>query len=109
MKEALARWEENTDLWSLMFDLAHEDARRLNLSDMVPCWVVDGDCKVERRVPLLPYTREDSWYRQLKHQLAAYRVVFGQSRQEEFLQWLAESHITSEQLTKWSINLEPPN
>lgn len=109
MKEALARWEENTDLWSLMFDLAHEDARRLNLSDMVPCWVVDGDCKVERRVPLLPYTREDTWYQHLKHQLAAYRVVFGQSRQEEFLQWLAESHITSEQLTKWSINLEPPN
>ena len=108
MKEALARWEENIDLWSLMFDLAHEDARRLNLSDMVPCWVVDGDCKVERRVPLLPYTREDSWYRQLKHQLAAYRVVFGQSRQEEFLQWLADSNITAEQLTKWSINLEPP-
>ena len=104
--EALTLWEENTDLWTLMFRLADEEARKFDLSDMVPCWVVDGDCKVERRVPLLPYTREEVWYRHLKHQLAAYRVVFGQSRQEEFLQWLAESN-TNEQLQKWSINLEP--
>ena len=107
-KEALALWQENCDLWMLMFKLADEDARKSGLSDLVPCWVVDGDCKVERRVPLLPYTREEIWYRQLKHQLAAYRVVFGQSRQEEFLQWLTESNITPDQLKNWSINLEPP-
>ena len=106
--EALAQWEENTDLWMLMFKLADDKARKSGLSDMVPCWVVDGDCKVERRVPLLPYTREEVWYRQLKQQLAAYRVVFGQSRQEEFLQWLTESNITPDQLKNWSINLEPP-
>ena len=105
--EAHTLWEENTDLWTLMFRLADEEAREFDLSDMVPCWVVDGDGKVERRVPLLPYTREEVWYRQLKRQLAAYRVVFGQSRQEEFLQWLAESNITTAQLQKWSINLEP--
>ena len=105
--EALTLWEENTDLWTLMFRLADEEAREFDLSDMVPCWVVDGDCKVERRVPLLPYTREEVWYRHLKHQLAAYRVVFGQSRQEEFLQWLTESNITPEQLNNWSINLVP--
>ncbi|MXZ56450.1 MAG: helicase [Gammaproteobacteria bacterium] len=108
-KDALALWDENTDFWSLMFKFANDDARELNRSDMVPCWVVDGECRVEQRIPLLPYTREESWYRQLKYQLAAYRVVLGQSRQEEFLQWLAESNITSEQLKSWSINLEPPS
>ena len=108
-KEALEIWDENTDLWIIMFELAHDEARELNLSDMVPCWVVDGDCKVERRVPLLPYTREDTWYGQLKHQLAAYRVVLGQSRQEEFLQWLAESNVSPDKLKQWSIDLEPPS
>ena len=105
--EALTLWDENIDLWTRMFELAHDEARDLGRSDMVPCWVIDGDCKVERRVPLLPYTKEDIWYKQLKHQLAAYRVVLGQSRQEEFLHWLVESSITPEQLKNWSINLEP--
>ena len=70
-REALDHWEQDRDFWSLMFDLAHEEAQELNLSDMVPRWVVDGDCMVERRLPLLPYTREEVLFRNLKHQLAA--------------------------------------
>ena len=46
--EALASWEENTDVWTLMFELVDKEARELDLSEMVPCWVVDGDCKQSR-------------------------------------------------------------
>ena len=41
--------------------------------------------RVERHVPQRPYTSEVEVFDRLKRQLAAYRVVFGQPRQEELL------------------------
>jgi hypothetical protein len=62
---------------------------------------------VERRVPLLPYTREVEAFKRLKRQLAAYRVVFGQPRQEELLRLLDRADIDSSELNAWSIDLSP--
>ena len=57
---------------------------------------------------MLPYTREVEAFRRLKKQLAAYRVVFGQPRQEELLSLLNRVDIDAETLASWSISLEPP-
>lgn len=39
--------------------------------------------------------------------LAAYRVVFGQPRQEELLRLLQSVDVDAETLGKWSIELSP--
>lgn len=50
-------WQCSQGLWELIFELAEKQARKDNSSDLVPCWILEGDHRVERRVPLLPYAR----------------------------------------------------
>jgi len=100
-------WTEGQNIWDVIFDTANLDARTRGLSDLVPHWLAPGEFKVERRVPLLPYTREVEAFKRLKRQLAAYRVVFGQPRQEELLKLLDRSDIDINELNAWSIDLSP--
>jgi hypothetical protein len=106
-ENALARWRPGFCLWSIMFDLANDAARALGASDLVPFWMAPGDTRVERRVPLLPYTSEVQGFQRLKRQLAAYRVVFGQPRQEELMTLLEHSDVDLAELKEWSIDLTP--
>jgi hypothetical protein len=106
-KQALEAWEPGANLWDVVFDLANHDARQRGFSDLIPFWIAPGPWKVERRVPLLPYTREVQAFQRLKRQLAAYRVVFGQPRQEELLGLLNRADLRPEELSEWSISLAP--
>jgi hypothetical protein len=56
---------------------------------------------------MLPYTSEVEEFKWLKRQLAAYRVVFGQPRQEEMLALLNRSAVDTHVLRSWAINLDP--
>ena len=105
---AMSRWKPGDDLWQRLFELADAAARTADVSDLVPYWIAYGDSRVQRSVPLLPYTRDTAVYERLKRQLAAYRVVFGQPRQEELLSLLDQSRLTASQLRDWAINLSPP-
>ena len=105
--EALSRWRQQENLWETIFELANRDARDAGRSELVPYWVAPGEARIERHVPALPYTSEIEAFAKLKRQLAAYRVVFGQPRQEELLGLLDQSQVTSEQLEEWSIDLAP--
>ena len=105
---AVARWRNGDDLWHVLFDLADKAARAGEESDLVPCWIAAGDHRVERYVPLLPYSREESAFKRLRRQLAAYRVVFGQPRQEELLSLLDQSSASEAQLREWAMDLAPP-
>ena len=105
--EALAKWRPGTDTWTLIFELA-ETARGDDESDLVPHWIAPGKCRVERHVPQLPYTSEVEALRKLKRQLAAYRVVFGQPRQEELLALLDRAGLDTAQLRDWAVDLSPP-
>ena len=87
--------------------MADRAAREAGAPDLVPCWIADGEYRVERRVPLLPYTREEAAFERLKRQLAAYRVVFGQPRQEELMSLLDQGEWTERQLRDWAIDLSP--
>lgn len=60
---------------------------------------------MERRVPLLPYSQEIDAFAKLKRQLAAYRVVFGQPRQQELLGLLNRADIDTKELSNWAIDL----
>ena len=106
-REAIARWRLGDDLWRILFDLADAAARERGDSDLVPYWVAPGIHRVQRQVPLLPYAQEIEHFERLKRQLAAYRVVFGQPRQEELLALLAAADVDVTKLRDWAIDLSP--
>lgn len=99
------------DPWDTLFGLAVAE-RGASQSDLVPFWVYEnGPARVERRVPMLPYSREHAQLRRLKDRLAMYRLVFGQPRQEDLLAHLEQRAASGESVTnlaQWRICLAPP-
>jgi len=108
-EDALESWRSGGDLWTLIFQRADRAAREAGDSDLVPHWIASGNCRVERRVPLLPYAREVESFGHLKRQLAAYRVVFGQPRQQELVALLERADFSVGQLRTLTIDLSPPH
>ena len=106
--DAVRSWRIGEDLWDAIFELAEKAARANGESDLVPRWVAPGPHRVMREVPMLPYTNEVEAFARLKRQLAAYRVVFGQPRQEELVTLLDQSNFDSAQLRSWTIDISPP-
>ena len=106
-QHALDQWEIGKDLWELIFSLAFDKARSDGKSDLEPHWMAPGPVQVQRHVPLLPFSAEVEAFRRLKRQLAAYRVVFGQPRQEELVTLLDHAQLDSEKLMSWAIDLQP--
>ncbi|MCY4119368.1 MAG: helicase-related protein [Acidobacteria bacterium] len=106
--DAFASWRAGKDIWKLMFELANQAARAGEESDLVPHWMAPGEHRVERHVPQLPYTAEVEAFDRLKRQLAAYRVVFGQPRQEELVTLLDRAGVDVGRLRDWAVDLSPP-
>ena len=63
--------------------------------------------QVERRVPLLPLSRENGQLEQLRKQLALYRLAFGQPRQEDLLAYLSGRNLSPEEIDACRISLQP--
>lgn len=106
---ALHSLAESADPWTQLFALAASQ-RKAGQSELIPYWIFEeGTSRVERRVPILPYSKESIKFKRLKRELALYRIVFGQPRQEDLLFGL--KHSGDESLTdmaQWLISLEPP-
>ena len=104
------------DPWRRLFELAVRD-RHPEANDLVPFWVYEPQDgakpihMIERKVPLLPLSREVGRLEDLRRSLAAYRCVIGQPRQEELLAFL-RSRLSAEALAAFSqtvtIDLSPP-
>lgn len=95
------------DPWQVMFDLALNDPSRPDDRSMIhPYWVfpVDDGSQIERYVPALPLSREKLAYERLKKTVGAYRLVIGQPRQEDLLQYLGDN---AEALSDLYIDLSP--
>lgn len=57
----------------------------------MPYWVYDkGDARIERYVPALPLSKEAQRLEELRRTTAAYRLVFGQPRQEDLVSFLQQ-------------------
>ena len=98
------------DPWASLFRTAL-DRRPDAQNDMVPFWIFDGPSKIERRLPMLPLSRETTRVDDLKQSLALYRLTFGQPRQEELLEFLkrhsSEGNESAAALNR-HIDLRPP-
>jgi hypothetical protein len=57
--------------------------------ELAPHWITEGPSKIERHVMPYPLSSDHARYRQLKDDLALYRLTFGQPRQEDMLGLLA--------------------
>ncbi len=97
------------DPWRAMFENAQESAE---VDDgIVPFWICEGRIKVERRVLVLPYSKEATRLEWLKKSVAVYRLAFGQPRQDDLLAYLrvVGSDMTPEELDALQIRLSPAN
>ena len=100
------------DPWETLFDRASSE-RGPDDGEMVPYWVFhQGSAKIDRLVPVLPFSRESARLPRLRKSLAVYRLAFGQPRQEELVEFLGE-RIDPDDPPPWlsqlHIDLSPPS
>lgn len=81
------KWR-TADPWEYLFQLAVKENR--NNNDLIPFWIyeVAGGAKIERYVPILPLSRDEKKFINIKNEIVLYRMVFGQSRQQELLNFV---------------------
>lgn len=99
-------------LWDTLFDIAYQNEKDCGdfRCDLVPCWHIEpspGEEKIciDRIVPLYPFSKDIDKYYALLKILAYYRFTFGQPRQEELIQILADSD--NSVLNELMIHLSP--
>jgi hypothetical protein len=103
---------EMVDPWESLFSVATSE-RDEDATDMVPFWIypLEDGARIERHVPAFPLSRDRDRIAALKRSLAAYRMVFGQARQEDLLSYLL-SRFTEEEVSTYAdilrIDLQPP-
>jgi len=101
------------DPWAKLFALAVQD-RPPGTSDLVPFWVyaIEGGAKIERHVPAIPLSRDVAKLSALRRSLAAYRMIFGQPRQDDLITYLL-AHFSPEEVRRLTdelrIDLTPPD
>jgi hypothetical protein len=95
------------DVWREVFQLAL-DAKGEGEPELVPYWCLPdgGSVKIERIVPMYPYSKDNAVYGRLLKILSLYRVTMGQARQEELLEYLFNNR-SEEELNELFINLSP--
>lgn len=101
---------QHGDPWKVLFARAEQD-REDNQNDLVPFWLfedMESAYKVERIVPMLPFSKESGRLDSLKRALAVYRMVFGQPRQEDLIHYLRTTEDgTFRQTAEEGVSLEP--
>ena len=106
--ELLGQGFTPADPWAEMFAAAR--AATADETELVPYWLCEGPVKVERRVPILPFSRETQRLEWLKRSLTVYRLAFGQPRQDDLLRYLGgllEHDMSMNELEALQIRLQP--
>ena len=100
------------DPWSQLFAMATPTGTEGD-GDMVPYWVFHtGPARIERHVPVMPFSRDAAVLPRLRKSLAAYRLAFGQPRQEELVEFLGADRSDDDLLrlaSRLRIQLSPPD
>lgn len=93
------------DPWTRLFEIADHHERVLTRkSELVPYWHIDADAdggvpvKIERVIPLYPFSIDRSRLLHILKTLAIYRLAFGQPRQAELVDHLLDHNLTPGEL-----------
>ena len=110
---AITPYSSEVNPWEVLFNVGKIN-RNMGASDLVPFWVfpLENGAKIERHVPALPLSRELERMAALRRSLVVYRMVFGQTRQEDLLAYLL-ANLPESDIPKVArelrIDLSPPN
>ena len=100
----------SSDIWKEMFEEASLVEKRRGSSDLIPFWGLretEDMVKIERIVPMYPFSRDGLAYERLIKILSLYRLTLGQARQEELLEYLFKNCDDPDKLKELFINLSP--
>ena len=108
-RAALARGERLSP-WDLAYHLAHEEYKRDG--GLVPHWVfTEGGARIQRHSPVLPLSLDADRVDTLRRSLAVYRMVFGQPRQDDLLEFILREipdERTDSLTSALTVDLSPP-
>ena len=102
----------SSDAWEEAFGLASREAPPGDRG-LHPRWLypLDDGAYIERHIPLFPLSRDELRLQDLVRSLAAYRMVFGQPRQDELLEYLLKA-VPPQDVQRYvdvlRVNLAPP-
>ena len=78
---------EHVSPWELVYQLADDEFS--GDGGLVPHWVFTrGNARIQRHSPVLPLSRDADRVDALRRSLAVYRMVFGQPRQDDLLEFI---------------------
>jgi hypothetical protein len=104
----------NSDLWSELFKIADTEERLAHgKCELVPYWHIESDdgIRIERVIPLYPFSIDRSRLDHILKTLAIYRLAFGQPRQTELVDHLIKRDFDQDELqeilSSLVINLSP--
>lgn len=102
------------DPWASMFDSA-KSGRDEGTSDVIPYWVfapASSPARIERHVPMVALSRDMARLEGLRRALVVYRMVFGQPRQDDLVEYLLQ-HLPADRVDQLMdaarIDLTPPH
>ncbi len=92
------------DTWQRLFQIADlEERQKPGKSELVPYWHIDAEAdggesvKIERVIPLYPFSIDRNRLLHILKTLAIYRLAFGQPRQAELVDHLLDRNLTKEE------------
>ncbi len=88
------------DVWDLLFKVADKEERQAKgKSELIPYWHVEtNDIKIERVVPLYPFSSDQAKLSRILKTLTVYRLAFGQPRQTELVEHLLERQFSEDEM-----------
>lgn len=98
------------EIWNEMFQEAKKMEKKDGCSDLIPFWGLteqEGMVRIERIVPMYPFSRDEISYERLIKILSLYRLTLGQARQEELLEYIFQNFDDAEEMKDLFINLSP--
>ena len=98
------------DIWNEMFQQAKDAEKTDGCSDLIPFWGLTEKkdmVRIERIVPMYPFSRDEISYERLIKILSLYRLTLGQARQEELLEYIFQNFEDIEEMKDLFINLSP--
>lgn len=102
-------FESGRPVWDTIMENAA--ALKQGNSDLVPFWCLPDDFpftrKIERIVPMYPFSSDRAKYERLIEILSIYRLTLGQPRQEELVDSLRNEKLKAEDLERLYMDLSP--
>jgi hypothetical protein len=99
---------EKCDPWQVLFDIADkEDRVKAGKCELIPYWHIESgdEFKIERIVPIYPYSSEGQRLARMLRTIAIYRLAFGQPRQAELVDHLLQCRFDPLELEAIQCNL----